>query len=172
VNGQLHRWLFGAVVHGEQVSTTPGTNRFSMERSASLGALFGRRLTSSPLYLDVALVAPVLVVRTSEWVQTSATSTPGEPESEPGENERGSDDPVSAPTATTVSKTKVVAPYADLRAGAMLRAVWPFSGKLGAVAALDFEHTLGVLPTPKISGQPVPVAFSVGLTLGIFWSSL
>ncbi|HEV8550535.1 MAG TPA: hypothetical protein VGQ57_15930 [Polyangiaceae bacterium] len=172
LDAQLGDWLLGGVIHAEQLSAvSPSTNRFSMERSGSVGALFGRRLLRSPFYLDVAVEAPVLTVSTSRW--DAQTQTPGAVQTpEPGENENENetDDP-GATTTTTTTSTKVVSPHADLRGGGFIRAVYPFRGAFGMFAELDAEHTLGLVKQPSAEGQPPVVAWSVGLSLGLFWSS-
>lgn len=169
VNARLDGWLVGGVAHAEQTSTSSASStQFTKERSASFGFVLGRRLLTGPVYVDVALEAPVLAVSTSTWTAevTSGGDDDGQEPLEPG-----SDDPVTS-TTTTHSKEKVVAPHADLRAGGLIRAVMPFGVGFGAFSQLDAEHTLGVLPEPSGDGQPRTIAWNAGLSLGLFWSSL
>lgn len=167
VNARLDGWLLGGMAHAEQTSSsTSSPGRFSTERSASFGFVFGRRFVTTPFYLDVALEAPVLAVTTSEW---TAETVEGESE-EPGEFEPGSDDQLEAPR--TVSTHKVVAPHTDLRAGGLIRAVVPIGAGFGAFSQVDVEHTLGLIEQPSSENQPQVIGFTAGVSLGVFWGSL
>lgn len=167
VNARLDGWLLGGMAHAEQTSaSTSSPSRFSTERSASFGLVLGRRLVTAPFYLDVALEAPILAVTTSEWTSETVEGQ----SAEPGEFEPGSDDQLETPH--TVSTQKVVAPHADLRAGGLVRAVLPLGAGFGAFSQVDVEHTLGLVDQPSGENQPRVVAFSAGVSLGLFWGSL
>lgn len=168
VNARLDGWLLGAMAHAEQTSSsTSSPTHFTEERSASFGLVFGRRLVTAPLYLDIALEAPILAVTTSQW---TAEKVEGE-STEPGELEPGSDDNLES-TQHTVSQQKVVDPHMDLRAGGLIRAVVPFGPGFGAFSQVDVEHTLGIVDQPSSEGQPNVIAWSAGVSLGVFWGSL
>jgi hypothetical protein len=166
VNARLDGWLLGGMAHAEQTSSsTSSPSRFSTERSASFGLVFGRRFVTTPFYLDVALEAPILSLTTSAW---TAETVAGE-SAESGEFEPGSDDQLEAPH--TVSTHKVVDPHADLRAGGLIRAVVPLGAGFGAFSQVDAEHTLGLIDQPSTENQPRVIAFSAGVSLGVFWGS-
>jgi hypothetical protein len=162
-------WLVGATVHGEQLSSgSSDAQHFSAERTASLGFLFGRRLVARPFYLDVALEAPVLAVRTSKWT-SKQSETSAEHESEPGELEPGSDD-AGAQQPDSVGREHATPPNADLRAGLLVRGVVPLTGHFGATLGADAERSLGVLSNTGAASQPAPLDWNFGLSLGLFWS--
>jgi len=166
VNARLDGWLLGGMAHAEQTSASNASpTRFSTERSASFGLVFGRRLVTTPFYFDVALEAPILAVTTSEWTSEKVEGQ----STEPGEFEPGSDDQLE--TQHTVTTQKVVAPHADLRAGGLIRAVLPLGAGFGAFSEVDVEHTLGLLDQPSSEDQPRVLAFSAGMSLGVFWGS-
>jgi hypothetical protein len=176
VDWQLGRWLLGATAHAEQVTgPSNAAGRFSALRSASLGAIFGRRLVARPFYLDAAIEAPVLAVTTSQWtsqnvVTQPGTTVPGESD-DAGQTESGSDDTTTTPpTSTTQTRTQNTPPSLDLRAGALVRTVVPLAGRFGALLQGDAEHSLGLIKQPKVSGQPAPLGWNFGVSLGVFWS--
>jgi hypothetical protein len=169
VDWRLGRWLLGATAHAEQVTGPSSVGRYSAVRSASVGALFGRRLVARPFYLDAALELPIVAVSTSQWTseKTVVTTLPGE--NEPGEAGDSEDGPRTS--SSTQPSKQTAPPSADLRAGALVRGVVPFAGRFGATLAGDVEHSLGLLRSNQVSGQPAPLGWNFGLSLGIFWSS-
>lgn len=171
---RLGGWLLGATVHGEAVKASSSSESgFSSEESGTFGALVGRRLVTRPFYLDVALEAPLLSLRSSHYTASQVvqeTVPPANPDDDT--NEPGSDDPSAMPTTTsrTVSSRRTVGPAPDLRAGVLVRGVVPFSGHFGATLSADAEHTLGILKVKRVAGQPAPLGWSLGVSLGLFWS--
>jgi hypothetical protein len=172
VNATLHGWLVGGLLSAEQTQAAPAVGHFSLERSASLGFVFGRRLLRRPFLLDVALQAPLLRVSSSKWL--AETQHTGEVEgAEAGDDDFGFDGSASSATETTTStETRVVPLHADLRAGAFVRAVAPLTGPLGMFVEVDGEHTLGVLTPPSATGQPRLGQWTAGASIGLFWSNL
>lgn len=163
-------WLLGATAHAEQAKgPSDVAGRFSTVRSASLGALFGRRLVARPFYLDAIAELPIVAVSSNEWTSEKTVTTPVSGENEAGEVGDDSDD-VTGATSATQSSTQATPPSVDLRAGAMLRGVVPFAGRFGAMLAVDAEHSLGILKVPAPSGQPAPLGWNFGVSLGLFWS--
>jgi hypothetical protein len=171
VDWRFGGWLVGATAHAEQ-ATGPSNvaGRFSAVRSASLGALFGRRLIARPFYLDAAVELPIVTVSTSEWTSTQTVTTPVPGETEPGEVGEDSGDS-SSTTSSTRTSNQATPPSVDLRAGGLLRGVVPFAGRFGAMLAADAEHSLGILRMPQVSGQPAPLGWNFGVSLGLFWST-
>jgi hypothetical protein len=166
VDWQFGRWLLGATVHAEQVSgSSSSSSRYSAARSASVGALFGRRLVARPFLLDAALELPIVAVGAAKWTSEQSVTQPA-PENEPGEV--GSDDDTQV---TTPAQTRNTPPTADLRAGALVRGVVPFAGRFGATLSADAEHSLGLVKPPTVSGQPASLGWNVGVSLGLFWSA-
>lgn len=167
IDWQFGRWLLGATVHGEQVSgSSSSATRYSSARSASLGALFGRRLVARPFLLDAAVELPVVAVGAAQWTSQQTVTQPIT-ENEPGEV--GTEDDAQT-TSTTRTRTQATPPTADLRAGALVRGVVPFAGRFGATLSADAEHSLGLLKPPTASGQPASLGWNVGISLGLFWS--
>jgi len=167
VDWNLSGWLLGAGVHAEEVSGPSGASgRFSAEHSASIGALFGRRLVTRPFFVDVALEAPVLALRTSRWTSQALVTVPGQSESDDASG-TDTDDVLSTSTS---SRAQATAPNLDLRAGGLLRAGVPFAGRFGATLALDGERSLGLLRATSAAGEPAALVWNYGLSLGLFWS--
>jgi hypothetical protein len=175
IDWRFGRWLFGANVHAEQATGPSTAGRFSAVRTASIGAWFGRRLVARPFYLDAGLELPIVAVSVNQWTSQETVTTPvttGTGSDDAGEVGE-SDDPTSMTTTTssTRTSTQTTPPSADLRAGALLRGVVPFAGGFGAMLAADAEHSLGLLKPPKLTGQPAPLGWNFGLSLGVFWST-
>ena len=168
VDWQFGRWLVGATTHAEQVSGPSSTaGRYSLARSASLGALFGRRLVARPFFLDAAVELPIIAVGSGQW---TSTETVTQPSTSDDAGETGSDDGTTSATSTTRTQKHTTPPTADLRAGALVRGVVPFAGRFGATLSADAEHSLGLLKPPAVSGQPASLGWNVGVSLGLFWS--
>jgi hypothetical protein len=168
VDWQFGRWLLGATVHGEQVSgSSASPSHYSAARSASLGALFGRRLVARPFLLDAAVELPIVAVGAAKWTSQQAVTQPVT-ENEPGEV--GTDDDAQT-ASTTRTQTQSTPLTADLRAGALVRGVVPFAGRFGATLSADAEHSLGLLKPAVVSGQPASLGWNVGVSLGLFWSA-
>jgi len=171
---QLSGWLFGGLMHAEQMQASTAAGRYQRERSAAAGFTFGRRLVRGPFYVDVLLEAPIFALRSSTYtIPVQQSSTPPSDDgtqTEPGETGEPSDD---GPTSTTqtADQTKAVPIYGDLRAGAALRTVVPFKGSFAMFAELDAEHTLGILKAPSANGQPSAIGWCAGLSLGLFWGT-
>lgn len=170
VNATLGDWLIGGLLRADQTQATPAVGHFSLERSAALGFVFGRRLLRKPFFLDVALQAPVLTVSTSKWLaETQHAAEVATPEA--GDDDFGSDDSSSSSETTTSTETRVVPLHADVRAGGFVRAVAPITGAIGMFVEVDGEHTLGIVNPPSTTGQPALGQWTAGASLGLFWSS-
>lgn len=176
IDWRFGRWLLGANIHAEQVTGPSTAGRFSAVRTASLGAWFGRRLVARPFYLDAGLKLPIIAVSVSQWTSQETVTTPGTTGTESddaGEAGGESDDPTSTTTTTSSTRTSThtTTPSADLRAGGLLRGVVPFAGRFGAMLSAEAEHSLGIVKPPSASGQPAPLGWNFGVSLGVFWST-
>lgn len=168
IDWRVAGWLLGATARAEQItSTAPRPGQVSAQRSATLGAVFGRRFVTRPFALDVAALAPALSLRTSKWTSENTVSG-SKDEIEPDEIEPDDDALEHAPRS--VSREQATPVRADLEVGALVRGVVPLSTNFGAFLAVDAERTLLTWPAKGPSGEPRPSVWQAGVALGVLWS--
>ncbi len=166
----LSNWLLGVSLGGAQLDDRSSSMpRLSRQRSLALGAVVGRRLYGLGVTWDVGLEVPLLAIEQNRW--SSETPVVGSHSDDDGGEEADGDD-ASPVTGTTPVET--FATYADLRAGALLRASLPFRDSLSVFLALDAQRSLrrwGGRQTDIARAVPPP-DYSAGLTIGCLWSQL